>query len=143
MNDDWQGYLALAGVMKDRASDLGQEVACYRSSASRAYYGAYNRALADLSGPTQYVPKPKRGVSVHAEFRDHLFHAASVLDEPQQTQLYNIANILKRLWKYRKSADYDAKLENTPENLATLALTAAADVMMYLKAYLGTAAKQS
>ncbi len=135
MSYDWQEYLTLAEVLQTRATELGSEVACYRSAASRAYYAAYHRAL-DLTGPTHYAPSKKRNVSVHAEFREHLFKAAATHSEPQQTQLRRIANILKRLWGHRKSADYDSELDNSPEDLAAFALLDAADIMMYVEGFL-------
>lgn len=133
MSYDWQEYLTLAETLKARAAKLGPEVACYRSAASRAYYAAYHRAL-DLAGPTNYVP-PSKKVSVHAAFRKHLIEAATSQPEPQSTQLLNVSKTLNRLWGFRKSADYDSKLHNTPQDLASLSLTAARDIMVFVKSF--------
>ncbi len=133
MSYDWREYLTLAGRLEAQAAELGPEAACYRSAASRAYYAAYHRAL-DLAGPTNYVP-PTTRVSVHAAFRKHLIEAATSQQEPQSTQLLNVSNKLSRLWGYRKSADYDDEFGNTPEELASLSLTEAKDIMMFVEGF--------
>ena len=133
MSYDWQEYLTLAETLEARAAKLGPEVACYRSAASRAYYAAYHRAL-DLAGPTNYVP-PAKKVSVHAAFRNHLNEASRSRPEPQASQLLRVSNKLKRLWDFRKSADYDDELDNTPQELASFSLRTAKDVMMFVKGF--------
>ena len=137
MSYDWQEYLVLAGKLEAQAAELGPDVACYRSAASRAYYAAYHRAL-DLAIPTKYVRSRKRGVSVHAEFRDHLNKASESRSEPQSSQLLRVSKTLNRLSGIRTSADYDDELGNTPQKLASLSLRAAKDIMMYVGGFFAT-----
>jgi len=109
MSFDWDDYFRLAKELyDDDNSTLHDSEAENRSSISRAYYAAYNRAL-------EKAPHRPTGGSRHRQLID-IFKQSPVPTESQ------IGRNLERLRDKRNDADYDTDLGG-PEQCALKAET--------------------
>jgi uncharacterized protein (UPF0332 family) len=109
MSFDWDEYFRLAEELYDNdSSTLHDNEAENRSSISRAYYAAYNRAL-------EKAPYPPKGRSKHRKLID-------IFKQSQDRSENQIGRNLERLRDKRTDADYDTDLGG-PEQCALKAET--------------------
>ena len=121
---DWSEYLELADWITKNAADLRSPEAAHRSAISRAYYCAFNSALALLVRKREYQPTGE-GKDHGNVVRAYQQHAA-----PPRKQ---IGTWLGRLRDRRRRADYDAEIVD-PGGAATASVRDARQVMTYLTA---------
>lgn len=108
MNFDWKNYLDLAQYMVTNISDFPDDEACYRSSASRAYYAALNAVHVYV----QKTDGESFKTDTHRKIRVHLKNSGHKLKR-------KIANQLEVFHKYRIEADYHTRLNDKPANMAS------------------------
>jgi len=110
MTFDWECYLSLSEAMMDKAEELKGDAtqeclreAYLRSALSRFYYGVYGIAENILS---RYIPKPHTHAFVFCEYESSPYKPVKKVGEN-----------LKRLWKYRKKADYDEEIKDSHDEI--------------------------
>lgn len=107
MNFNWEKYLELAEYMIKNADNMPDKYACYRASASRAYYAAFCITY-------KYI-REKDGKefteNVHQQVRKHLEETGDKLKR-------TIANQLKDAHKNRIKADYRDNIRESVFKLA-------------------------
>lgn len=115
MDFNWECYLLLGEVMRDKAEELKGDIkqeclreACLRSALSRFYYGIYKMAENILS---YYVPIPDKDT--------HAFVRCEYLTAPDKP-VKKVGENLKRLWKCRIKADYDNEIKDWHEEVMNI-----------------------
>ena len=96
MSFDWKLYVQLAEELITLHQTGGLQEACLRSALSRAYYGVFCTARNHLKGRGINIPP----VDTHKFVRKEYLTSSDKKD-------MEIGEHLKRLWKYRKDADYE------------------------------------
>ncbi|MGC9435338.1 MAG: hypothetical protein ACP5C4_04525 [Methanomicrobiales archaeon] len=95
----WSQFVEIAEHLKiEGENNQTLQEAAYRSSVSRAYYGAYRHALNYAKSSMEYVPNDDG--TDHKKLRE-LF---------KENGLSNISRDLSRLHLWRKDCDYDEPL---------------------------------
>ena len=128
MSFDWRTYIELARLLMERAAEIPASEACYRSVASRAYYGAYHlaRDFARDADDTVFSSDEHRSLQNH--FLNHPYKVKK-----------RLGNNLRKLHQYRKKADYDDELFEAPINTAAKALAKVKTILQDLDRLTGGA----
>ncbi len=112
MTFDWREYLSIARMLAGANTTDFTKEAANRSAVSRAYYAAFCFARNHARDHLGYIPKNDE--SEHGAVRVYF----------QQRRMYNIADRLGRLRRWRNECDY-ADVVREPEVMADSALRAA------------------
>ena len=116
MSFDWIDFLSLAESLYDNPQSPGPEEASWRSSASRAYYAAFQMVLHFAKAQTGYEEREYGTdhtlLPRHLQASDHKPHV-------------DIGIKLDRLRLNRRQADYDDVLKQHPRKLAEGSVLAA------------------
>ena len=97
MSFEWKDFYSIAEHLRDNASNISATEAAQRSAISRAYYAAFCHA--------RDVAIAKHGYKSMGS-DDH-----RLLRDVYRTRMPKIATYLEDLKQWRKSCDYESKLE--------------------------------
>jgi uncharacterized protein (UPF0332 family) len=120
---DWSEYVGFAEWLVANAANLPSPEAARRSAVSRAYYGAFQSALALLLRKKEYeaTGDAKEHGNVQRAYQQH-----------QNAPRRQIGTWLGRLRDRRNRADYEAEMDD-PARVAQASVHDARQVLTYLK----------